>query len=137
MQSFDAKLVAPCGNNCGTCVAFFGYTMSGERRKHACSGCHERKSLCAFIKKKCKKLATNQIEYCFDCSDFPCGTLRTLDGYYQKKYGISVVENLKYIQTNGMNEFLKREKEKWTCPTCGGVICVHNKRCYTCNPPLN
>jgi hypothetical protein len=33
-----------------------------------------------------------------------------------------------------MDAFLEREKEKWTCPTCDGVICVHTKQCYTCNP---
>jgi hypothetical protein len=135
-ESFDAKLVALCGNNCGTCVAFFGYTMSGKRRKHACSGCRTRKSLCAFIKKKCERLANKeQIDYCFECSDFPCVTLKTIDNSYKEKYGLSVVENLKYIQRNGVDEFLKSEREKWTCPTCGGVISVHTKRCYTCNPP--
>lgn len=29
--SLDAKLIAPSGINCGTCMAFFGYTMSGKR----------------------------------------------------------------------------------------------------------
>ena len=29
-ESFDANLVSCCGNNCGTCVAFFGYTMTGK-----------------------------------------------------------------------------------------------------------
>ena len=132
-ESFDAKLVACCGNNCGTCVAFFGYTMSGKKRKHSCDGCWSRGGLCAFIKKKCKKLAKNQVQYCFECSDFPCINLKTLDKGYKEKYGISVVDNLKFIIANGMDEFLKSEQEKWKCPTCGGVICVHTKKCYTCN----
>ncbi|MFA5364120.1 MAG: DUF3795 domain-containing protein [Candidatus Bathyarchaeia archaeon] len=127
-------MVACCGNNCGTCVAYFGYTMTGKKRKHACAGCWSRDGLCAFIKQKCNKLATNQVRYCFECSGFPCDTLETLDERYKEKYGISVVENLKFIQSNGMDEFLKREQQKWKCPTCGGVICVHTKRCYACNP---
>jgi len=134
-EGFDARLVACCGNYCGTCIAFFGYTMSGKKRKHSCDGCWSRDGLCAFIKKKCRKLATEQIRYCFECSDFPCDALETLDERYREKYGLSVVENLEYIQRNGMDEFLKREQEKWTCPTCGGVVCMHTKRCYTCNPP--
>ena len=24
-------------------------------------------------------------------------------------------------------------KVSWKCPKCGGVICVHNRNCYTCN----
>jgi len=133
-ESFDAKQIAPCGNNCGTCVAFFGYTMTGKKRKHTCDGCRSRERLCAFIKKKCKKLANNQIQYCFECSDFPCATLGTLDKDYKEKYEISVVENLRFIKANGLDEFLKSQQETWKCPTCGGVICIHTKRCYTCNP---
>ena len=27
-KKLDAKLIAPCGMDCGVCVGFFGYTMS-------------------------------------------------------------------------------------------------------------
>jgi ribosomal protein S27AE len=47
---------------------------------------------------------------------------------------MSLIENLKYIKENGIDAFLETEKQKRTCPSCGAVICVHNKRCYTCNP---
>jgi len=30
-KSTEAKLVAPCGINCGGCIAYFGYTMSGKK----------------------------------------------------------------------------------------------------------
>jgi hypothetical protein len=100
--------------------------MNGKKRKHSCSGCWSRERPCAFIKKKCKKLASKQIEYCFECNNFPCETLITLDKRYTKKYGMSLVENLKYI-----HEYLKYEQERWKCPTCGGVVCVHDKKCYT------
>jgi hypothetical protein len=131
-ETFEAKLIAPCGINCGTCIAFFGYTMSGKKRKHPCSGCWSRDRLCAFIKKRCNKLANKQIHYCFECRDFPCEDLKTLDKRYTEKYGLSLVENLKYLQKNGIKEFLKYEQERWKCPSCGGVICVHNKKRYSC-----
>jgi len=126
------ELIAPCGMNCGICVAFFGYTMEGKKRKHICPGCGSRASLCAFIKEGCRKLATNQIEYCFECTDFPCANLKTLDNRYRNKYGMSMIENLDYVKENGVEEFLKHEQERWKCPSCGGVICVHNKICYAC-----
>jgi hypothetical protein len=25
-----------------------------------------------------------------------------------------------------------QEKEKWTCPRCGGVICIHDRICSEC-----
>ena len=134
-EKMDSKLIAPCGIYCGACVAFFGYTMSGKKRKHPCSGCWSREGLCAFIKKQCNRLAKKQIQYCFECSDFPCATLGTLDNRYSEKYGFSLVENLRYIQKNGVKEFLKFEQERCKCPTCGGMICVHNKTCYACNKP--
>ena len=135
--TLDAKLIAPCGIYCGACIAFFGYTVSGKKRKHPCNGCWSRERPCAFIQKKCKKVASKQIQYCFECNDFPCGTLKTLDNRYTEKYGFSLVANLKYIQKKGVDEFLKYEQDRWKCPTCGGVICVHNNTCYACNQTKN
>jgi hypothetical protein len=128
-----ANLIAPCGANCGICVAFFGYRLDGEKRKKACPGCRSRTSLCAFIKKCCEKLSKNQVEYCFECADFPCQRLKTLDRRYRKNYGMSMIENLTNIHTGGIRRFLEEEKERWKCPKCGGIVCVHNRKCYTCN----
>jgi hypothetical protein len=134
-EDFEAQMIAQCGINCKNCVAFFGYTMSGSRKKHPCVGCRTRPSLCAFIKKGCKALADKKpVDFCFECSHFPCEKLAKLEATYNRKYGLSLIENLTYIKENGMNAFLEQEKQKWTCPTCGGVICVHTKRCYSCNP---
>jgi hypothetical protein len=128
---FVPELIAPCGMNCGICISFFGYTMKGKKRKHPCSNCRSRDSQCAFIKKQCDTLATKQIEYCFECTDFPCENLTTLDTRTRAKYGMSMIENLRNIQTQGIEQFLKNEQERWKCSTCGGIICVHNKTCYT------
>ncbi len=132
-SKFIPELIAPCGMNCGICVAFFGYTLNGEKRKHACNTCRLRESKCAFIKKQCNKLATKEIKYCFECPGFPCANLRTLDKRYREKYGMSMIDNLKYIQASGIDKFLEKEQEKWRCPNCDGTICVHDKKCYTCN----
>jgi hypothetical protein len=131
-KNMDIKLIAPCGINCGACIAFFGYTMSGKKRKYKCNGCWSRERPCAFIKKKCKKLSNKQIQYCFECTDFPCENLSILDKRYREKYGFSLVENLEHIQKKGIDEFLKYELERWECPNCAGIVCVHDKKCYTC-----
>ena len=34
-----------------------------------------------------------------------------------------------FIRKNGMDAFLDMEKKKWSCPSCGGVICVHDGVC--------
>jgi hypothetical protein len=132
----EAGLIGSCGMNCRTCIAFFGYTMYGKKRKHSCSGCWSRERPCAFIKKKCKKLTSEQIHYCFECNNFPCETLETLDKRYREKYGLSLIDNLKYIQKNGIEEFLKYDQERWKCTACGGIICVHNNQCYDCKSKI-
>ncbi len=132
IKSNETELVAPCGINCGGCIAYFGYTMNGKKRKHSCYGCWSRPRPCAFIKKKCEKLVKREIQYCFECGDFPCETLSTLDNRYRENYGFSLVENLRYIQEYGIKEFLKLEKQRWKCPVCGEMICVHDKKCYHC-----
>ena len=70
-ETFKQELIAPCGMNCGICIGFFGYTVNGRKRKKICEGCRVRNKNCAFIKKQCKKLLKKEIEYCFECKDFP------------------------------------------------------------------
>ena len=93
---FTPELIAPCGMNCGICISFFGYTLNDRKRKHPCRNCRSRDRKCAFIKKHCDKLATKQIMYCFECTSFPCETLKKLDNYYTEKYEMSMIENLSY-----------------------------------------
>jgi ribosomal protein S27AE len=43
-----------------------------------------------------------------------------------------MIDNLKKIKQSGIDDFLKNQREKYECPRCGGVICVHNRKCYDC-----
>jgi ribosomal protein S27AE len=43
-----------------------------------------------------------------------------------------MIENLNEIKNSGIDKFLKNQREKYRCPKCGGVICIHNKKCYEC-----
>jgi len=131
-NEFTTELIAPCGADCRVCIAYFGFTINSKKRKRPCPGCRIRNNLCAFIKKQCSQLATNQIKYCFECKVFPCEKLEELDKRYRNKYGMSMIRNLNFIKDNGIDQFLKSEAERWKCPNCGGVICVHNKKCYSC-----
>jgi hypothetical protein len=131
-RRFAPQLVAPCGMNCGICAAFLGYRMNGRKMQKPCKGCRFRGSPCAIIKRSCDRLRNKRINYCFECPNFPCERLKRLDKRYREKHRMSMIENLRNIQTNGINEFLKSEQERWKCPTCGGIICVHSKTCYAC-----
>ena len=132
-EPFDETLIAPCGMNCGICISYFGYAVNGRKRKHPCSGCRVRDKQCAFLKKQCRMLSDKAVGFCFECVDFPCENLDKLDKRYREKYNMSMIENLEYINKNGIGKFLENEKIRWRCPKCGGVVCVHNKRCYSCD----
>ena len=127
------SLIAPCGMNCRICIGYFGYTISGRKRKNRCIGCKPRDKSCALVKKSCKKLTNKEIDYCYECKDFPCNKLKKLDKRYREKYKMSMIKNLENIEENGINKFLKSQEEKYKCPKCQGIICVHNDFCYSCN----
>ena len=132
-KGFSTELIAPCGMNCRICIGYFGYTMSGQKRKMQCIGCNPSGKSCAHLKKYCGKLKKKEIEYCYECLDFPCEQLRKLDMKYRIRFDMSTVANLEYIRDKGMKKFLQEQEERYKCPSCQGVICVHNGKCYSCD----
>lgn len=135
-QNLTSELIAPCGMNCGICKDYLAYSRGVPYKKGEithCSGCRVRNKKCAFIKTGCLKLRKNQVRFCFECSDMPCGKLDVLDKRYRERYGMSMVQNLNEIQDNGMEYFLKTQREKYRCTNCGDIISVHDGKCYSCN----
>ncbi|PNX48029.1 MAG: hypothetical protein BV457_04580 [Thermoplasmata archaeon M9B1D] len=124
-------LIAPCGINCGICKSHY-------REKNTCPGCRKLdkktpKTRFNCIIRECKILKDRKWKYCFDeCDTYPCKSLKSLDKRYSTKYHTSMIENLKYINEKGINAFLEKEKKKWTCPQCGGIITCHGSICLTC-----
>jgi hypothetical protein len=98
-----------------------------------CKGCRPRDKKCSFVKKKCEKLLKHELDFCYECNEFPCELINNLAQSYEKKYRMNMVDNLKYIKEHGITTFLENEKKKWECPECGEVICCHNGICYSCN----
>lgn len=131
-DKYTEDLIAPCGMNCRICLGYFGYTTNGKKRRMKCIGCKPRDKSCAFLKKYCKKLTKKEVDYCYECADFPCSHLEKLDKGYRERYNMSMIKNLEYIRDKGMEDFLKQQEKTYRCPECGGVICVHNKICYSC-----
>ena len=126
----ETQLIAPCGMNCGVCMAYL-------RKEKKCPGCRgddtdkpiTRKSC---IIKNCEMIKQSSAGFCFECKEYPCKRLKQLDKRYRTKYTMSMLENLKFIKEKGLNIFVEKEKEKWRCKKCGGVICVHRGYCSEC-----
>jgi len=131
----EIDLIAPCGMNCGVCSSYLAMKNDLKSKgimKTYCVGCRPRGKNCAFLKKKCDLLGNGRVQYCYECSDFPCRRLNHLDERYRTNYRMSMIENLEYIQEHGITSFLEREEAKWQCPDCGGTICCHNGICFSC-----
>jgi len=131
----DAQLIAPCGMNCGICMAFL-------RKKNRCNGCQDdkgynSKSRLSCIIKNCEELQKTDLNFCYECSKFPCTRLKALDKRYRLKYNMSIIENLKNIERIGLDQFIMDESERWKCETCGRTICVHRGYCLICNEKHN
>jgi len=126
----DTELTAPCGMNCGVCLAYLR-----DRRK--CPGCHgddsnKSPSCVRCIIRNCETIASSQSGFCFECPKYPCRRLKQLDTRYRTKYSMSMIENLEFIREHGLVAFVEKENERWRCRRCGGVICVHRHFCFTC-----
>jgi len=129
-ESLEPTSIAPCGMNCGLCSAHL-------RKKDRCSGCRSEDAgthtyLATCKMRNCEEIKPREGGFCFQCNKFPCARLRQLDKRYRTKYGMSMLENLAHIRELGIERFVASERERWRCPQCGGVLCVHKPTCLYC-----
>lgn len=132
---FNKALIAPCGMNCGTCIAYL-------REKNRCPGCRTFSAdkavtvrRCIII--KCIYLEKTKSKFCYECEKFPCLRLKQLDKRYRTKYRTSFIENLLIIKEKGIAYFLDFESKRRTCPNCGSTLSVHRSFCPGCKISLN
>jgi len=98
----QAALIAPCGMNCSLCYAFL-------RSRNRCPGCRgDNRGKCKTrVACKIKTCEARRGSFCAaDCASFPCERLSRLDKRYRTKYGMSMIDNLGRIQTDGLRGFI-------------------------------
>ncbi len=128
MLNHDKKMVAPCGMNCTYCYVH-------HKKKKACLGCRvvsgDKPASC--IKCKIKACtAERNLEFCYECSDYPCTLIKRLDKSYQTRYQESLIQNMTLIKDKGMTYYLTHEKKRLKCSSCEGYLNVHDKKCSCC-----
>jgi hypothetical protein len=129
-DDLSPRLIAPCGINCGLCMCFL-------RDKNACRGCRagdegKPKSCINCAIRNCDSLRTGESVFCWECVSFPCPRLRRLDARYRGKYRTNVIDNLRAIRDQGIEAHVESEKQRWACPECGGLQCMHTAECVYC-----
>lgn len=136
----DNNLAAPCGIYCGACRQYLLWKkdlLEERGYKMGCKGCRIRNKNCAFIRRDCPALKKKELDYCYECEQFPCQKLQKIDSKYQERYSVNLVENLKRNEEIGVEKWLQEQRELYTCPECGGEICVHDAECYDCGNKIN
>jgi len=131
-MSAEIQLIAPCGMNCGICLAYL-------RKERHCPGCHgadtnKAASCIKCVIRNCEMIKISRSKFCYDCGRYPCPRLKQLDKRYRTRYRMSMIENLEGIKSIGLQAFIANEKKRWRCNKCGGVICVHRGYCLVCGP---
>lgn len=121
----DARLVAPCGLNCGLCRAFL-------REKNPCLGCRAVSKSNPIARyhcriKNCKNIKVHGWKFCRPtCDEFPCHYIHLLQKRYSAKYGVDVFDNLRKIRESGLTKFAAGEDRRYLK---GGLVwCMHTKR---------
>ncbi|MFW9821313.1 MAG: DUF3795 domain-containing protein [Candidatus Thorarchaeota archaeon] len=136
----DNNLAAPCGIYCGACRQYLllKKDLLEERGyKMGCKGCRIRNKNCAFIRRDCPTLRMNEVNYCFECEQFPCQNLQKIDSQYRERWSVNMIENLRRIKELGVKQWIKEQRKLYTCPRCEGEICIHDTECYDCGYKIN
>jgi len=129
------NLAGPCGFYCGTCRHYLARVkgkLAEKNLKAGCEGCRIRDKNCAFIKKKCALIRKREIDFCFECDDYPCKHLKKIHNRHVLDDDIHMIDNLVRIREVGPEQWLKEQEELWSCPKCGGKVCVMDRECYDC-----
>jgi len=127
-------LIAPCGMNCALCSNYLAYVNNLKRSQ--CVGCRARNKPCVYLFGKCTGINHDVIcreaAFCYECEQYPCAQIERIDKRYRKNYHMSMKENLEFIKSQGIGKFLEAQYRKYRCEHCGGLISVHNRKCFKC-----
>lgn len=131
-ENIDAIMFAPCGMNCKVCYKHCYH-------KKPCAGCLKSDKGKPEHCRKCKIkdcVREKSLSYCFECPEYPCKLIKNLEKSYNKRYQSSLMENSCFVQAHGLECFMEQQKEKYTCPRCGGIISIHDRECGECQEKL-
>lgn len=127
-EKIEADMFAPCGMNCMVCYNHCYH-------KKPCAGCLNSDRGKPEHCRKCRIkdcTAGKNITYCYECSDFPCKQIKSLEKSYNSRYHASLLENSSDVKEHGMEALLEKHRRKYKCPDCGGIISLHDAECSEC-----
>jgi hypothetical protein len=157
-------LAAACGTYCGACPAYIAKHSEDEQIKIKlqkrfssgpkkalkgipdpswmdgllCDGCLSGGMLAAHCQncaiRKCAANKQNDSR-CSDCEELPCYRITNLINMGAYLHRKEYLPNLNKIREMGVQEWVKKEKERWRCPQCGRPISWYDSKCAGCGEP--
>lgn len=49
--------------------------------------------------------------YCYECLEYPCRQMKSLEKSYNTRYRASLMENSRMVQAQGMEAFMEKQKK--------------------------
>lgn len=132
-EKIEADMFAPCGMNCMVCYKHCYH-------KKPCAGCLNSDRGKPEHCRKCRIkdcTAGKNITYCYECADFPCKQIKSLEKSYNSRYHTSLLENSNDVKEHGMEVLLEKHRRKYKCPNCGGIISLHDAECSECQHKIH
>lgn len=132
-NAIDPRMFAPCGMNCMVCYKHC-------KHKKPCAGCLGGDSGKPAHCRKCRIkdcVEEKGLPHCYACAVYPCALIKNLERSYSKRYRTSLMENSAFVRLHGSEAFMAQQKEKYTCPKCGGVISIHDRACSDCKERMD
>lgn len=130
-KKISPNMFAPCGMNCMVCYKH----CNTKKIKQTCPGCLNASNNSPSHCNKCKikKCVNNKgIKYCYECIDFPCKLINSLDSSYNKRYNESLIDNSLIVKESGLATLMSLHTSKYQCKKCGGILSLHDKTCTEC-----
>lgn len=127
-KEMEPVMFAPCGMNCTVCYKHCSH-------KKPCMGCLNSDQGKPEHCRKCRIkdcIKEKGMNYCYECSEYPCRWIKALEKSYKTRYHASLLENSRVVKASGLTFFMQKQKENYTCPVCGGIISIHDSECSEC-----
>ncbi len=140
----DKKLAAACGLFCQSCTFFIGSTEEPERlqilsarfgrtvEEMTCYGCRsdKRSVYCDKYCKMTKCTSEKGIDFCGECSEYPCQELKTFQA--QMPHRIELWEAHQRIREVGFKTWYTEMVAHYSCPKCHTINSAYDLKCRKC-----
>ncbi len=141
----NKKLAAVCGLFCPACRVFIGTSEDPTRlialaqrfqrplEEMQCNGCRAEKR-CFYCESNCtmsKCAASKGVDFCGDCSEYPCKELKTFQA--EMPHRIELWKSQARIKAVGYEKWYGEMIEHYSCPRCHTINSAYDLKCRKCD----